>query len=362
MHTRSFGAARAALALLVLLAGLLVAPTGAAAQRLYFTTAADHDVYSVNENGSGLTRHTKTIGNKDLNENYPTARKGTLLYETRVLRSTAVFFGGIWYFASGSHYEVIQQKGKKATLPFYKKYTSGRLPNGRRYLNISAPAFAPKGALRVAVNCTTPGVKNELCVYNYATRKLTRLTNCDCVASGGTPVRLSWSRNGRFIVFAASQEIYGYDLKRKRLTRVFDASRRADTAGEFYSHATVDPSGTKVALQYTDGASASGIRIIDLGTGRRTLIPSPEFQLVPGPNGDSIVKPGNYYAAPSFSPNGKRLAITVADGYNPDNQPLDHPAGIYSIDLDGDDFRLIQRVGRTDFNSTGYGWSLTWGS
>lgn len=193
-------------------------------------------------------------------------------------------------------------------------------------------------------------------------RRSRRLTNCDCVASGGTPVRLSWSRNGRFIVFAASQEIYRYDLKRKRLTRVFDGSRRADTAGEFYSHATVDPSGTKVALQYTDGASASGIRIIDLGTGRRTLIPSPEFQLVPGPNGDSIVKPGNYYAAPSFSPNGKRLAITVADGYNPDNQPLDHPAGIYSIDLNGGDFRLIQRVGRTDFNSTGYGWSLTWGS
>lgn len=188
------------------------------------------------------------------------------------------------------------------------------------------------------------------------------MTNCDCVASGGSPVRLSWSRNGRFVVFAAPQEIYRYDVARKRLARVFDARRRADTESEFYSHATVDPSGTKVALQYSDGASDSGIRIIDLASGARTRIPSPDFQLVSQPDGESIVKPGNYYAAPSFSPDGKRLAITVADGYNPDKQPLDHPAGIYSIDLTGSDFRLIQRVGRTDFDSTGMGWSLTWGS
>lgn len=171
MRIRPSRTARGLLAATAAVCGLLAGATGAsAATKLYFTTAADHDVYSVNENGTRLTRHTKTIGKKDLNENHPTARNGILLYDTRILQSTAAYFGGIWYFASGSHYDVVQQKGKRATLPFYKRYTAGRLPNARRYHDIAAPAFAPKGALRVAVNCTTPGVKRELCIYSYATR------------------------------------------------------------------------------------------------------------------------------------------------------------------------------------------------
>lgn len=341
---------------------LLGGASAQAADRIYFTTKADHDVYSARVDGSDLTRHTRTIGNTDLNENFPTARGGRLLYHTQVSSATAAFFGNTWYFASGSRYDLVQQRGRKATLPLYARYTARKVRNSRRFARLAAPAFAPSGRLRVALNCTTPGIKSELCVYDFRRRRLAVLTRCDCVADGGSPTRLSWSRNGRYIAFAQGQAIWRYDLGRKRLERVFNAPRQAETASDFYDHATISPDGGTVAARYSDGASASGLVLIDLLRQQTTRLPSPELEVVDAGDATYVTKPGAFLAAPSFSPDGKELALTVAEGYNPDAQVPELPSGVYRLDLATRQFTRIVEAERDDFDSTAFKWSVTWGS
>lgn len=363
------------LSVLVLVLSVGVGTTTAAvpaASTIHFTTKNNHDLWSVRSDGAQRKRLTRTSGRNDLDELFPAVRGRTVLFQMRTTAVTSIWFPGFyWLTMRGSKYDVVQYAGGPAqrprlSMPFHRRFTSSKLPMRAQYRGLGAPALAPRGRQRVALNCTTPRtIRHELCMYDYQTKRMRVLTKCDCVHFGSVKVRLSWSRNGRYIAFAAGSRVYRYDIVRSKLEVVHDAEEVAGIRDEEYDHATISPDGAKLAVRYSILGGRDGIRVIDVKARESVQIPSLDEEIVDTPHGifSTTTIPGEYYGSPSFSPDGTRLAISVVvSGYNPDDQPGRHPTGIWSIDLTGGDFRRITPATGNDFDSTGRGWSIFWGS
>lgn len=272
---------------LVAIGGIAASP--ASAQRIHYTTAssAGQDLYSVMPNRTGFKRLTATAGPRQLDEMYPSVGGSRVLFQTRATKTAYAHVPGVTFIAVGSDYDIVEYsvvKGKgKLTLPFTQRFESKRLPAGKRYSDFGAPAQAPSGAQRVAFACRRPyspnirlSVTQELCVYSYATKKLQVLTRCQCVGESGAPVRLSWSRNGRYIAFASGQKIFRYDVRTKRLLTVVDGGRRSgDLGSEFYQHATISPNGNLIAVRFSRDSSQLGIRVFTISDHSNYAIETP---------------------------------------------------------------------------------------
>lgn len=147
-----------------------------------------------------------------------------------------------------------------------------------------SPGFSPDG--RQVVFARSLDGNTEIFAIPAAGGELRRLSN-----SGGIDTNPVWSPNGREIAFTSSRsgtpQLYLMDAEGTN-------ARRATFSGSYNDGAAWHPDGTKIAFSYREkGGSRFDVAIVDLVTLDVRIVTAP---------------PGSH-EAPTFSPDGRRIAF-----------------------------------------------------